>query len=83
AAIMLANIIIGFSYYLRLLYILVWQAPRKEFENVREAPFSMLFPMVILMLLCILIGIWPHPFIYFASKAAEAAINTLAYVSAI
>jgi len=83
AVIMLANILIGFSYYLRLLYILVWQAPKEGLENVKEAPLSMLLPMGILAFLCILIGVWPHPFIYLASKAAEAAMNTVAYVSAI
>ena len=83
AVIMLANILIGFSYYLRLLYILVWQAPKEGLENVKEAPPSMLLPMGILAFLCILIGVWPHPFIYLASKAAEAAMNTVAYISAI
>lgn len=83
AAIMLANILIGFGYYLRLLYIIVWQSPRENLEKVREAPFSMLLPMVILMLLCIVIGVWPTPFLDFASQAAKAAINITAYIGAI
>jgi len=80
AAIMLANIIIGFSYYLKLLYILVWQSPTERVRSVKEAPVSMLFPMVILMILCIIIGVWPQPFIGFASQAAEAALNPTTYI---
>ncbi len=83
AAIMLANIIIGFSYYLKLLYMLVWQSPKENLQNVKEAPFSMLLPMAILAILCIVIGLWPQPFIDFASKAAESALNFTTYISII
>jgi multicomponent Na+:H+ antiporter subunit D len=75
AAIMLANILLGFSYYLRLLYITVWQSPNVSLYKAKEAPFSMLLPMVVLMLLCVVIGIWPGPFISFANKAAKAVTD--------
>jgi len=80
AAIMLANIIIGFSYYLKLLYILVWQSPKENLVNVKEAPFLMLLPMGILAALCIVIGLWPQPFIDFAFKAAQSTLNITAYI---
>ena len=83
AGIMLANILIGFAYYLRLLYILIWQSPKESLEGVSEAPFSMLLPMAILMILCIVIGVWPQPFISFAFKAAEAVMNFQVYTSAV
>jgi formate hydrogenlyase subunit 3/multisubunit Na+/H+ antiporter MnhD subunit len=83
AGIMLANILIGFAYYLRLLYILIWQSPKENLEGVREAPFSMLLPMAILMILCIVIGVWPQPFISFAFKAAEAVMNFQVYTSVV
>lgn len=83
AMIMLANIIIGFSYYLKLLYVLVWQSPKENLQNVREAPFSMLLPMAILAFLCIIIGVWPQPFIDFASKAAKSALNFTVYTHVI
>ncbi len=83
AAIMLANIVIGFAYYLRLLYIMVWQSPKESLNRVREAPISMLVPMVILMVMCIVIGVWPAPFINFASQAAKAAMNLPVYVGVV
>jgi proton-translocating NADH-quinone oxidoreductase chain N len=83
AAIMLANILLGFAYYLRLLYITVWQSPNANLYKVREAPFSMLLPMGILMILCVVIGIWPEPFISFANKAAKAVMDVAAFMKVI
>lgn len=78
-AIMLGNILLGFAVYLRLLYITVWQAPEANISNAREAPLSMLLPMVILMLLIVIIGVWPAPFVDFATKAAKALMDVAAY----
>jgi multicomponent Na+:H+ antiporter subunit D len=77
-AIMLGNILLGFATYLRLLFITVWQSPGDNLSNVREAPSSMLLPMAILMLLIVVIGIWPGPFIDFATKAAKALMGMAA-----
>jgi formate hydrogenlyase subunit 3/multisubunit Na+/H+ antiporter MnhD subunit len=82
AVIMLINILIGFGYYLRLLYILVWKAPGDNLAKVKEAPVAMLLPMGILMLLCVIIGIWPGPFIDFASRAAQAISDITTYITA-
>jgi multicomponent Na+:H+ antiporter subunit D len=81
--ILLINILIGFAYYLRLLYVLVWKAPGKNLDSVKEAPLSMLVPMMLLTILCVAIGVWPGPFIDFANQAAQATINILTYVAAI
>jgi len=81
--ILLINILIGFAYYLRLLYVLVWKAPGKNLDKVKEAPLSMLAPMMLLAVLCIVIGVWPSPFIEFANQAAQATMNVLSYVTAI
>jgi proton-translocating NADH-quinone oxidoreductase chain N len=82
-AIMLANILIGFAYYLRLLYIIVWQSPRQELMKIKEASWLMLIPTGILAALCILIGVYPGPFIGFASQAAQAVLSLKAYIAAI
>lgn len=79
-AVMLANILIGFGYYLRLLYIMVWQAPRPELAKVGGTSWLMLIPTGILAALCILIGVYPGPFIDFAGQAAQAALNIQAYI---
>jgi len=80
AGIMLANVLLGFAYYLRMLYITVWQSPKESMPSVKEAPLTMLIPMVILMLLCIMIGVWPEPFLNFAFHAAEATLNIAGYI---
>ncbi|MHC1563872.1 MAG: proton-conducting transporter transmembrane domain-containing protein [Candidatus Hecatellaceae archaeon] len=80
-AVMLANILIGFGYYLRLLYIMVWQSPRSELAVVKGSSWLMLIPTGILAALCILIGVYPAPFLAFASQAAQALANLSAYTA--
>jgi len=72
--IMLINILLGFAYYLRLIKIIVWSMPSGKLSSVKRAPLTMLAPMFILALTCIIIGLYPSPFIDLASKAAQAII---------
>ena len=80
-AVMLANILIGFGYYLRLLYIIIWQAPREELMAIKGTPWLMIIPTGILASLCILIGVYPEPFLGFAAQAAQAVQNFQAYIA--
>jgi len=73
-AIMLINILLGFAYYLRLIRIIVWSTPSEKLSSVKHAPIIMLAPMLILVLTCIIIGLYPSPFIDLASKAAQTVI---------
>ena len=73
-AIMLVNIVIGFAYYLRLIKIIVWSTPSRKLSGVKRASTVMLVPMLILASACILIGLYPTPFIDLANKAAQAII---------
>ena len=43
----------------------------------------MLAVMVTLAALCIVIGVYPSPFIAFANTAAKAALNLQAYIEAV
>ncbi|MCD6089090.1 cation:proton antiporter [Candidatus Bathyarchaeota archaeon] len=72
--ILLANILLGFAYYLRLIRIIIWSSPSGRISRVHEAPFLMLIPIVLLALACVAIGIYPSPFIEFARQAAESLI---------
>ena len=72
--IMLINIVLGFVYYLRLIKIIVWSTPSEDLKKVKESPILMLVPMMLMTLLCIVIGLYPAPFIEAANKAAQAAI---------
>ena len=72
--ILLANILLGFAYYLRLIRIIIWSSPSGRLNKVHEAPFLMLIPIALLALACVAIGIYPSPFIEFARQAAESLI---------
>lgn len=69
---MLINILLSFAYYLRLIKLIVWSTPSEKLGKVTKAPVLMLIPMVLLVLICIIIGLYPTPFIDLASKAAQS-----------
>jgi len=72
-AIMLINLVVGFAYYLQLIRKIVWSTPQRAL-NVHEAPVLMLVPMFLLALACVIIGLYPSPFIEIANKAAQALV---------
>lgn len=76
AALTLLNIGISVVYYLLLLQRILLRPTSKKLEEVREAPLSMIIPLVILSILCFAIGIYPRPFIQFAQKAALALLGS-------
>ena len=71
-AIFLINILLGFAYYLRLIKIIVWSTPNKKLNGIKDAPLLILVPILVLTLACILIGVYPAPFIETASRAVKA-----------
>jgi len=73
--IMLINILLGFTYYLRLIKTIVWSTPAENLKKINETPVLMLIPMVAIASACIIIGLYPEPFIETASKAAQAVIG--------
>ena len=83
SSIMLLNILFSVAYYLRLIQTLALKEPTKISLGAKEAPIGMLLPMGILTVLCIVIGIYPDPFISFSSNAAKAILDAGQYVSAI
>jgi len=78
----LANMALSVVYYFRLIRMIILEKPTKVSERAAEAHVLMLIPIVILALLCILIGVYPGPFIEASSKAAEAVLNIEAYINA-
>ena len=77
---MLANLILSIVYYLRTIRIILMSKPTWVSKRASEAPKLLLIPMFILAALCILIGVYPGPFIAFASRAAEAALDLQRYI---
>jgi proton-translocating NADH-quinone oxidoreductase chain N len=75
AALTLINSAFSVVYYLRLIHIILFAEPSKEMEHVKEAPISILIPIVILTIQIIFIGIWPRTAIEVVEKAAEAVLK--------
>jgi len=75
AALTLINSAFSVVYYLRLIHIIIFAEPRKEMEHVREAPLSIVIPIVILTIQILFIGIWPKMAVEVVEKAAEAVLK--------
>ncbi|MFQ5758689.1 MAG: complex I subunit 5 family protein [Candidatus Bathyarchaeia archaeon] len=75
SALMIINILLSVAYYLRLINVIVLKEPTPVSERATRAPLSMLIPILILAALCIIIGIYPGPFIALAEVAAKAVLG--------
>jgi len=62
--------------------IFLGQRP-KRFENVKEAPMTMLFPMMLLAVLCIVLGVLPSLGIDIVTPAYNALVNQHGYIHAV
>jgi formate hydrogenlyase subunit 3/multisubunit Na+/H+ antiporter MnhD subunit len=83
SALMIANMVFSVAYYLRVIHVIALKKPAPTSEKITEAPLSMLIPTLILASLCIIVGIYPSPFIAISSKAAQAALNIQAYINSV
>ena len=82
-ALMLLNMAFSIAYYLRLIHNLIIKKPVKGSEGINESPKSMLIIMMVLATLCVVIGVYPRPFMSFADAAARAALDVQSYIGAI
>jgi NADH:ubiquinone oxidoreductase subunit 2 (subunit N) len=73
--------ILSVVYYVRVIRMILLEKPTAVSKKAREAPASMLIPTLVLAALCILIGVYPGPFITVASRAAQAALDVQRYIS--
>jgi len=83
SALMIVNMIFSVAYYLRIIHIIVLKNPKSTSKKIAEAPLSMLIPTCILASFCIIVGIYPNPFIAVSSKAAQAALNLQVYINSV
>lgn len=73
--IMLIVSVTTLAYLLRFLHATFFGEPNGRSETAKEAPASMLVPMVILAALCILFGIFPTPVIEFVRVACATLLG--------
>lgn len=71
------------AYFLKAINsVFLGQTPRR-FKNVRETPPSMLFPIILLAVLCVAFGVLPHLGVELVSPAQEAVMNSSGYINAV
>jgi len=73
--VMLIVSVVTLAYLLRFVHATFFGEPNGRSEAAKEAPASMLVPMVILAALCILFGIFPAPVIEFVRVACAALLG--------
>ncbi|MBS7629219.1 NADH-quinone oxidoreductase subunit M [Candidatus Bathyarchaeota archaeon] len=83
SALMLINILFSVGYYLRIIQVVTLHEPSESVSRVKEAPKPMLFSMVLIAILCILIGIYPGPFVNLANQAAQSVLSVESFVKLI
>ncbi len=63
AVAMVVNILVGVAYYMRLVTSIFFKEHSPSLEKVRHEGVSMKAPLIILVILSILIGVYPTPFL--------------------
>ncbi len=74
AVIMILNVLLGASYYLRVIQIIFLKPMTSVSEKAHEAPIVMLIPLIILSILAVVIGVQPDPFLSIAREIAETLL---------
>jgi proton-translocating NADH-quinone oxidoreductase chain N len=73
--IVVLNSIFAASYYLWLLQRIVLRTPKCAAEKAVEAPFTMVLPVVLLAIACVVIGVWPGAVIRIATEATKVLLG--------
>jgi len=75
--------VLTLAYFLKAINsIFLGQRP-KRLQDVKEAPLTMLFPMMLLAVLCIVLGVLPSLGIDLVAPAQGALMNQSGYISAV
>jgi len=73
--IVVLNSIFAASYYLWLLQRIMLKTPKPTVSKAVEASLSMVLPVVLLAVACVLIGIWPSGIIRIATEATKVLLG--------
>ena len=71
----IVNSLFSSGYVLRVVKALLQRREAEGFENVKEAPLLMLTPILVMVFMIVLFGVWPDPVLEFARKAAYALLS--------
>ncbi len=76
AAALLFGALLIFAYYIRILNAAYFREPREEYRKMDEAPRSMLVPVVILAVACLVFGFGASVPLRFIRPAAQSLLST-------
>ncbi len=76
AAALLFGALFIFAYYIRILNVAYFKEPREEYKERGEAPPTMVVPIVILAVACLVFGIGAYVPLAFIKPAAESLLST-------
>ena len=76
AAALLFGALFIFAYYIRILNVAYFKEPGEEYKKMGEAPRTMLVPMVILAVACLVFGIGAYLPLAFIKPAAQSLLST-------
>jgi proton-translocating NADH-quinone oxidoreductase chain N len=75
AIMIILNSIFSASYYVWLVQRIMVKEPKAKAREAFEAPLTMVIPIIILAILCIIIGILPTNFIYLIENVSKALLG--------
>jgi multicomponent Na+:H+ antiporter subunit D len=76
AAALLFGALFIFAYYIRILNAAYFREPREEYAEMGEAPKTMLIPIVILAVACLVFGIGAYLPLAFIKPAAQSLLSS-------
>jgi multicomponent Na+:H+ antiporter subunit D len=76
AAALLFGALFIFAYYIKIINAAYFRKPREEYKKMDEAPLSMLVPIVILAVACLVFGIGAYLPLAFIKPAAKSLLST-------
>jgi proton-translocating NADH-quinone oxidoreductase chain N len=68
-------------FYLRIVQVIVFSDPSRKVADAKEAPKTMLIAMWILAALCVIIGVYPTPWVNLVQQVATALTNVAGYIA--
>jgi proton-translocating NADH-quinone oxidoreductase chain M len=73
---MVLNLVFSAAYCLRMIQAIALKRETSTSKKAREAPLQMLIPILVLVLLSIIVGVYPTPFQTLAETAAQTISGT-------
>jgi len=79
----MVNSVIALVYYTRVLFTIYFGETSEKAKEAHEAPISMLIPMALMSLACIVLGVFPQVGLSIVKPAVESVVNRELFIKAV